>query len=108
MMAETSTMGFESWTSRAEPAFRVYRGVSRQPNWVARATLTVFLLVLAIPIIGLILIAGLISAVVFGCLVGWVMLRQFVARLFGRGPGTGVSGAGRGGRRNVRVIRRDE
>ena len=82
----------------AQRVSAAFQAVNRQPNWVARAAMLTFLVVVGIPILLLLLLAAMAASVVFVVLIGV----SRVARLF-RGsqepPG--------GGRRNVRVINRD-
>ncbi len=89
---------FDESTGRAQT---VYRTVARQPNWIIRATLTLFLLIIALPIIFLFMLALLSAVVLFSVLAlaygAWIK----VTGLFGSG-----SGRNSGRSRNIRVIHR--
>lgn len=56
---------------------RVVEVVRSQPNWVTRWAIVAFLLIIALPVLALLLVAGVISLVVFVVLALW-------ARLLGR------------------------
>lgn len=75
-------------------AFKAAQG---QPNWAVRAAIMTFLLLVALPILLLLFVAGLAAVAVFSILAGanWVL-----SRLKGNQPP-------RDGRRNVRVIDRE-
>ena len=75
---------------------RGYRWAHGRPSWVARATALTFLVVVGLPILLLVALAGLAAALVFGVLA----LAEAGLRALRGGAG------GEGGRENVRVIRR--
>jgi hypothetical protein len=83
----------------------VWRRVAAQPNWVLRAALMTFLIVLALPMLLLLLAAMLLSVLVFGSLALFHALGEGWRRLFGGRPRDLAHAEGR---RNVRVIRHDE
>jgi len=83
-------------TETTERAAGVYRTVNRQPSWIVRAALTVFLLVICLPVILLITVAFLLALLVFGVL----SLINAAANRF-RSPRSAHDG-----RSNVRVIDR--
>lgn len=74
-----------------------WRMVARQPSWVVRAAIIVFVLVFAVPILLLALVAIIAAAVVFFVLGGGYVL-YMKARAAIRGDG----------RKNVKVIVRRE
>ncbi len=69
--------------------------VSRQPSWVLRAALITFLLVFAVPIVLLVLVAGIAAAAVFLVVAGFYRVFERLRSVV-RGDG----------RKNVRVIQR--
>ena len=82
----------------SEQFANVFQAVNRQPNWVLRIALLVFLLVIGIPIFLLLLVAFLAAIIVFTVL-------AFVNMLLGplRGGRSKPDG-----RKNVRVIERND
>lgn len=78
--------------------FSTYRYVQRQPSWITRAALYVFLIVVGLPIALFLLLAFALAVVVFGTLALGYALVQRVRRMI---PGSD-------GRSNVRVIVRDD
>lgn len=84
-----------SGTNRAQQAWRV---AARQPGWITRLTALTFLIVIGVPILLLLLLALVASAIIFGVL---VFFNGLMMRLRGVTPK-------RDGRRNVRVIQRSE
>lgn len=82
-----------------DSAGRAVHYVARQPNWVIRAALAAFALVLALPIFLLFLLAMIAAAMVFGVL---ILANSVVGAM------RGVFGSGRDGRSaNIRVVQRD-
>jgi len=81
-------------SDRMAQAFQAAQG---QPNWVVRLAILTFLLIIGIPILLLLMAAGLAAALVFMVLsaINWVMVRL------------GGAKSKDDGRRNVRVIKRD-
>ena len=79
-----------------ERAGAAWQTVNTQPSWIVKTTVLVFLLVIGVPILLLLLLALFAAVLVFAVLWG-------ANRLLG-----GLRGVlpGRGGRENVRVIRR--
>ena len=74
-----------------------WQAVHRQPSWIVRLTLTVFLLVIAVPILLLVIIAALVASVAFTAF--W-SVNRIQRALRGERPDAR-------GRENVRVIRRE-
>lgn len=76
----------------------VFQSARGQSNWAVRLAILTFLLIVGIPILLLLLVAGLAAALVFAILsmVNWVLVRV-----------RGIKPAN-DGRRNVRVIDRDQ
>jgi hypothetical protein len=74
-----------------------WRSAAEQPNWIVKVTALAFLLVVVLPILLLLAVAGLVAAVVFAVLIGFHRLRLALSGLRPRDDG----------RENVRVIRRD-
>lgn len=100
-------------------AGEAWQVVSRQPGWVTRAVLTLFLLLLALPFLLLLLIAIGAAGLLFAVLALANAAAASVGRLLGGERGGGLDrgdpprgGGGpippdREGRDNVRVVRRD-
>lgn len=79
-----------------------FQAASRQPNWVIKAAVIVFLLVVGIPILLLLLTAAILATAVFAVLTG---INRLLLALRGgtpRPPG----GPGDTRRKNVRVLQR--
>ncbi len=87
---------FDEGTGRAQT---VCRTVAQQPGWVTRAALTLFLFIIALPIILLFFIALLAAVVLFSVLALAHGAWRKVAGRFGRGSGRSS---------NVRVLDRGE
>ncbi|TVQ54250.1 MAG: hypothetical protein EA377_05920 [Phycisphaerales bacterium] len=87
---------FDEGTGRART---VYRTVAQQPGWVTRAALTLFLLIIALPIVLLFLLALLAAVVLFSVLALAHGAWRKVAGLFGGGSGRSS---------NIRVIYRGD
>ncbi len=79
-------------------AARGYRWVVSQPGWITRVALLSFLVVVGLPVLLLLVLAVAASVLVFG---GLALLNAGAVRLRGMLPR-------RGGRRNVRVVGRQE
>lgn len=109
-------------------AGEAWQVVSRQPGWITRAVLTLFLVLVALPFLVLFVFAIIAAAVLLFALAAINATLASIRRLFGGGGGGGLAGAagrdpgsarttshepgpsghpGRDGRENVRVIRRD-
>lgn len=90
---------------------RVYQYVSRQPNWITRTALRVFLFILMLPVFLLLLFAVLIGMLVFGSL---VLLNSIRLAITGQNGFNNSMSAGRSkyandkNRKNVRVLNRDD
>ncbi|MCC6907313.1 MAG: hypothetical protein IT430_05170 [Phycisphaerales bacterium] len=94
-------MRFE-YSSFGTDRFRqVHRRIAAQPNWVVRAALMTFVLIILLPIVLLVLIAFTLAILVFGVL-------GLVHRLTGLFPGRRgpLDDRGNQGRRNVTVLPR--
>ena len=74
-----------------------YRYVARQPNWIVRAVVLTFLLILAIPIAMLFMLALLGGLLVFAVLVAVNAVLNGFRNVM----------PARDGRENVRIIRRE-
>ncbi|MDG2292372.1 MAG: hypothetical protein P8L37_06910 [Phycisphaerales bacterium] len=68
-MAHDSPFRFISPGS--EQVAGAFRRINRQPNWVLRTAVLVFLLLVGLPILALLLIAAVVATVVFAILAGW-------------------------------------
>ena len=68
-----------------------------QPNWVVRAAMVAFIIVIAVPILLLVGIALIAATLVFGVL---ALINSIIRRIRG-------DGVRNDGRENVRVIRRN-
>ena len=101
-------------------AGEAWQVVSRQPGWITRAVLTLFLLLLALPFLLLLLLAIGAAGLLFLVLALANAVAASLQRLVGGGgDGGGLSRGGpprgsgqaippdREGRDNVRVVRRD-
>ncbi|MCH2148992.1 MAG: hypothetical protein MK095_06110 [Phycisphaerales bacterium] len=55
----------------SEQVADAFRRINRQPNWVLRAAVLVFLLLVGLPILALLLMAAVVATVVFAILTGW-------------------------------------
>ena len=54
-----------------EQVAEAFRKINRQPNWVLRTAVLVFLLLVAIPILALVLLATVAATAVFAILAIW-------------------------------------
>ena len=100
-------------------ASEAWQVVSRQPGWITRAVLLVFLILLALPFLALLVLAILVATAVLLVLtlVNGLMnaVRRGLGGIDGAGGGGGTRppatrsrpGTDAEGRSNVRVIRRD-
>lgn len=82
----------------SEQSGTVWRTVSRQPSWITKLTVLVFIIVIGIPILLLVLAGAIVAMCVFGVLMLFHLGKMKITQLF----------AGNEGRQNVRVIRRDD
>ncbi len=98
------------WTNNLgkDTSSRVYRYVRERPNWVTRTALTVFALVLMLPIIAFVIFALALGAIVFLSLAAFSAITRGLRAGLGhdRSHG-GTTGSDDEGRDNVRVISRD-
>ncbi len=94
-------------------ASEAWQVVSRQPGWITRAVLLVFLILLALPFLVLLVLAIIAATAVLLVLTLVNGLMNGVRRVLGGGGGTRPpatrpgSGIDAEGRANVRVMRRD-
>ncbi len=87
-------------TSAADPASptgAAWRAMRGQPTWIARACTVAFVLIVGLPLALLVMVAVLVTAVLFAVLWSVHRVLGWTRKLFGPGHG----------RENVRVIRRD-
>ncbi len=80
----------------AQRAASAWQTASRQPSWITRATLLVFLVVVGLPLLMLFLLALCAATIVFGVLAGVNFILLKIRGVLPRNDG----------RKNVRVIER--
>jgi hypothetical protein len=78
-------------------AGEAWQVVSRQPGWITRAVLTLFLLLIALPFLVLFVFAIIAAAVLLFVLAAVNATLASVRRLFGGDAGGGLAGASRPG-----------